>query len=69
MWRTESSIFGIIFYLLRRITSYLLIDLPHVQALCSGVEFSQRTLVRSVFTVEVILLGSDETLSTAAGVC
>lgn len=49
--------------------SNLLIDLLHVQALCSGVEFSQCALVGSIFSVEVVLLGGDEALSTAAGVC
>lgn len=49
--------------------SNLLIDLLHVQALCPGVEFCQRPLVCCVFTVEVVLLGADEALGAAAGVC
>lgn len=49
--------------------SDLLIDLLHIQALCSGVEFSKCTLVSRVFTVEVVLLGSDKALCTASSVC
>ena len=49
--------------------SNLLVDLLYVQALCSGAEVSQRTLVSCIFTIEVVLLGGDKALGAAAGVC
>lgn len=48
--------------------SNLLIDLLHIQGLCSGIEFSQSALVSRVFSVEVVFLGGDEALGTTAGV-
>lgn len=49
--------------------SNLLIDFLHVKALCSCIEFSKCSLVSSIFTVEIIFLGGDESLSAAASVC
>lgn len=50
------------------VCSNLLVESGHVQALHSGVELAQRTLVSTVFTVEVILLGADEPLGSTARV-
>lgn len=50
------------------VCSNLLIECGHVQALHSGVELAQRTLVSTIFTVEVILLGADEPLGSTARV-
>lgn len=48
--------------------SDLLVEPRHVQILDSGVEVSQPALVCSVFAIEVVLLGGDEPLGTAASV-
>lgn len=50
-------------------SSNLLIYFLQIQALCSGIKVSKSALVSSIFTVEVVLLGGDESLGAAASVC
>lgn len=49
--------------------SNLLIDGLQVQTSRPGIQVSKRSLVGGVFTVEVVLLGGDEALGAASGLC